>query len=184
MVTIIFESHSTTEDNEAQLAAGWYDVALSKLGEEQARQLGERYKDQTFDAIFCSDLQRSYKTAQLAFGDKYSIVQDGRLRECNYGDLNRKPKKEVESLKEEAVTKPFPNGESYQDTSRRMKTFLQELARNYDGKTIMIVGHRATQYGLEEWIKGVPLRDTVLAPWQWQPGWRYELATDQLWRRI
>lgn len=65
MTTIIFEAHSTTEDNEAKLAAGWYDVALSKLGEEQARQMGERYKDQKFVAIFCSDLQRSYKTVNL-----------------------------------------------------------------------------------------------------------------------
>lgn len=93
MITIVFESHSTTKDNEAQLVAGWFDVALSKLGEERARQLGERYADQKFDAIFCSDLQRSYKTAQLAFGDKYPIIQDERLRECNYGDLNRAPKK-------------------------------------------------------------------------------------------
>lgn len=175
MITIVFESHSTTKDNEAQLAAGWFDVALSKLGEERARQLGERYADQKFDAIFCSDLQRSYKTAQLAFGDKYPIIQDERLRECNYGDLNRAPKKEVEGLKAQAITKPFPNGESYQDTSKRMKSFLQDLLKDYDGKTVMIVGHRATQYGLEKWIKGIPLKEAVLAPWQWQPGWRYEL---------
>lgn len=123
MITIIFESHSTTEDNEAKLAAGWYDVALSKLGEEQAVQLGERYKDQKFDAIFCSDLQRSYKTAQLAFGNKYPIIKDKRLRECNYGDLNRASKKEVKALKEEAITKPFPNGESYQDTSETHESF-------------------------------------------------------------
>jgi broad specificity phosphatase PhoE len=176
MITIFFESHSTTEDNETKLAAGWYDVALSKAGEEQARQLGERYADQVFDAIFCSDLQRSYKTAQLAFGDKYPIIQDKRLRECNYGDMNRAPKIEVEALKAQAITIPFPNGESYEDTSRRMRSFLQDLLRDYDGKTVMIVGHRATQYGLEQWVKDIQLKDIVLAPWQWQPGWKYELS--------
>ncbi len=176
MVTIIFESHSTTEDNEAKLAAGWYDVALSELGETQAKQLGERYADQRFDAILCSDLQRSYKTAQIAFGDKYPIVQDKRLRECNYGDMNRQPKADVEARRAKAIKEPFPNGESYEDTSRRMKSFLQDLLRDYDGKTVMIVGHRATQYGLDQWVKGMNLEQAVLAPWQWQPGWKYELA--------
>lgn len=175
MITIIFEPHSTTKDNEAGTAAGWYDVALSDLGMSQAKQMGERYKDQSFDAIFCSDLQRSYKTAQLAFGDKFPIIKDARLRECNYGDLNRAPKKEIESMKAKAVESPFPHGESYRGTSVRMKAFLQGLLKNYDGKTVLIIGHRATQYGLEEHIKGLKLADIVVAPWQWQPGWKYDL---------
>lgn len=175
MITIIFEAHSTTKDNEAGTAAGWYDVELSDLGVSQAKQMGERYKDQSFDAIFCSDLQRSYKTAQLAFDDKFPIIKDARLRECNYGDLNRASKKDIETMKSQAIEIPFPNGESYRDTSARMKAFLQDLLKDYDGKTVLIIGHRATQYGLEEHIKGLKLADIVVAPWQWQPGWKYEL---------
>lgn len=178
MVNIIFESHATTEDNEAKLAAGWHDAALSKLGEKQAEQLGARYAGKHFDAVFCSDLQRSYKTAQIAFGDMFPIIQDARLRECNYGNLNRAPKAKIEALKAEAVQKPFPGGESYEDTSRRMKAFLQNLLQDYDDKTIMIVGHRATQYGLDRWIKGLKLEEAVLAPWHWQPGWKYELTAN------
>jgi broad specificity phosphatase PhoE len=176
MVTIIFETHSTTVDNEAQLAAGWYDVALSDAGQQQARQLGERYGGVSFDAVFCSDLQRSYKTAQLAFGNRFPIIQDARLRECNYGDLNRHPKAEIESMKKRALATPFPGGESYSDTSARMKLFLLDLLKNDDGKTVLIIGHRATQYGLDQWIKGLSVHDAVLAPWQWQPGWTYELS--------
>lgn len=175
MITVIFESHSTTKDNEAGTAAGWYDVELSDLGKKQAKQMGERYKDQTFDAIFCSDLQRSYKTAQLAFGDRFPIIKDARLRECNYGDLNRAPKKDIEAMKAQAVEVPFPNGESYQDTSARMKAFLQDLCKQYEGKMVLIIGHRATQYGLEEHIESRRLTDIVVAPWQWQPGWKYSL---------
>ncbi|MGF7229639.1 MAG: histidine phosphatase family protein [Candidatus Saccharibacteria bacterium] len=175
MITIFFESHSTTKDNEAGTAAGWYDVELSDLGRSQAKEMGSRYKGQSFDAIFCSDLQRSYKTAQLAFGNKYPIIQDVRLRECNYGDLNRAPKENIEAMKADAVEIPFPHGESYRDTSARMKAFLEDLRKSYDGKTVMIIGHRATQYGLEEHITGIELADVVTAPWQWQPGWKYEL---------
>jgi broad specificity phosphatase PhoE len=152
-------------------------VALSKSGEQQARDLGARYVDQSFDAIFCSDLQRSYKTAQLAFGDKYPIIQDKRLRECNYGDMNRMSKDTVEVYKLQAITTSYPNGESYIDTSVRMRRFLQDLFKGYYGKKVMIIGHRATQYGLDKWIKEMSLKEAVLAPWKWQPGWEYKLIS-------
>jgi len=176
MVTIIFETHATTVDNEAKLSAGWCDVALSELGELQARQLGERRANETFDTIFCSDLQRSYKTAQLAFGDKFPIIQDERLRECNYGTLNRTPKIHVDAMREQALNIPFPGGESYKDTSLRMKSFLHDLQAHYGNKTVLIIGHRATQYGLDQWAKGMNLKDAVLAEWHWQPGWKYKLT--------
>jgi broad specificity phosphatase PhoE len=176
MITIIFEAHSTTTDNEAKLASGWNDVALSPLGESQAKELGQRRAGEHFDAIFCSDLQRSYKTAELAFGDAFPIIQDARLRECNYGTMTQASKADMDAYRERALTDAFPEGESYIDTSERMKAFLQDLLANYDGKTVMIIGHRATQYGLERWVSGKDLREAVLGPWQYQPGWTYELT--------
>jgi len=69
MIKITFESHGTTTDNEQHISSGLKDVELSELGIAQAKELGERHKDETFDTVFCSDLQRSYKTAEIAFGD-------------------------------------------------------------------------------------------------------------------
>jgi len=175
VITIVFESHSTSLDNEKHLSSGWNDVDLSPLGIQQAQDLGERRKDEKFDAMFCSNLQRSYKTAQIAFGGKFPIIQDPRLRECNYGDLTWKPSSLVNPEKSKRIKVPFPNGESYEQTSERMKSFLKDLVKNYDGKRVMIVGHRATQYGLEHWIKGIPLQEVIPAPWKWQQGWIYHL---------
>ena len=107
MVNITFEAHSTTLDNEAHLSSGHNDVELSPLGEKQAKELGERCKD--LDAIFCSDLQRSYKTAEIAFNGKFPVIKDKRLRECDYGDLTQHPSEEVEPLKVEHISIPFPN---------------------------------------------------------------------------
>ncbi|HEU4966388.1 MAG TPA: histidine phosphatase family protein [Candidatus Saccharimonadales bacterium] len=177
MITIYFEAHGTTLDNEQKISSGWNDVALSPLGERQARELGERYAHTRLDAVFCSDLQRAYETARLAFDTRLPIIQDVHLRECNYGQWNGAPKQQVEAYKETAITAPYPDGESYQDTSHRMKIFLERLLGDYDGKTALIIGHRATQYGLEEWINHIPLRDAVLAPWKWQPGWKYQLTS-------
>lgn len=175
MVTIIFESHSTTFDNEQHLSSGHNDVELSPLGEEQAKELGERRKGENFDAIFCSDLKRSYQTADNAFGNKFPIIKDKRLRECDYGDLTQYSSSEVDPEKIKRIKTPFPNGESYEQTSERMQSFLKDLSKNYDEKNVMIIGHRATQYGLEHWIKGLSLEEIISSPWKWQPGWIYIL---------
>lgn len=176
MVTIIFETHGTTFDNENNLSSGHFDVELSPVGVQQAKELGERYKDENFDAIFCSDLQRSYKTAEIAFGNKFPIIQDKRLRECDYGDLTQHPSEEVDKEKVKHISVPFQNGESYEDCLKRMKDFLDELKQKYHGrgKNVLIIGHRATQYGLEHWINGIDLKTLVTTPFKWQPGWTYK----------
>jgi len=176
MINIVFESHATSIDNEAGLASGWNDIDLSELGMTQSAELGVRYKDNLPDAVFCSDLQRSYKTAAIAFkGTFVPIVIDERLRECDYGSLTQAPKEEVEGNRAEHISQPFPGGESYEQAAERMKSFLIDLLRHYDGKRVMLVGSRATQYGLEHWVNDVPLLDITTAHWKWQPGWNYEL---------
>ena len=157
------------------LSSGWNDVELSELGLLQSTELGERRANDHFDAIFCSDLVRSYKTAEIAFGEKFPIIRDQRLRECNYGDLTQHPSSEIDPEKPNRIKTPFPDGESYQQTSERMKDFLDDLAKKYQGKKVLIIGHRATQYGLEHWIKKLSLEEIIPAPWKWQPGWEYLL---------
>ena len=104
MATVIFESHGTTFDNEAHKSSGHFDIELSPLGIQQSKEMGERYKDQFFDAIFCSDLQRSYKSAEIGFGDKYPIIKDSRLRECDYGDMTQQSSEEVEAEKANRIS--------------------------------------------------------------------------------
>ncbi len=174
MITIIFESHGTTYDSEKSVSSGHADAKLSSLGKKQAKELGKRYEDKNLDAVFCSDLSRSYKTGKIAFRERnVPIVKDKRLRECDYGDLTQHSSKEVEPFKIKHIKTPFPNGESYEQAAERMRSFLQDLLKDYDGKTVMIIGHRATQYGLEHWIKGLPLKDIIVIPFKWQPGWTY-----------
>lgn len=177
MIKIIFESHATSLDNEKHLSSGHNDVELSPLGIQQAKELGERYKDEHFDAIFVSDLQRAYKTAETAFGDRFPITRDKRLRECDYGDLTGHPSDEVDPVKVEHISIPFPNGESYQDCLKRMQEFINNLRQTYHDRdtNVLIIGHRTTQYGLEHLINGVALETLVTTPFKWQPGWTYSI---------
>lgn len=175
MTNIIFEAHGTTFDNEEKLFSGQYDVELSPLGIEQSKEMGERYKGEHFDAIFCSDLKRAYNSAELAFGDRFPIIKDERLRECNVGDWTRRLHSEVTAENINHLTEPFPNGESYEQTTARMKSFLDDLKRDYEGKRVMVIGHRATQYGLDHLINGVPMEKLVSSHFKWQPGWEYTI---------
>jgi alpha-ribazole phosphatase/probable phosphoglycerate mutase len=175
MINIIFESHATTFDNEQKIGTGWNDSKLSDLGKLQAKELGERYKNKRFDLVFCSDLTRSIDTAKIAFNDKYEIIIDPRLRECNFGTYNGRPMSMIDSMKEDMISMPYPAGESFNDALARMKSFLSDLLENHDGTNILIIGHRATQYGLDNRVNKEPLSMAVLRPWKWQPGWNYSL---------
>src|SRR5919107_1344963 len=62
-VTIVFVTHATSLDNERGLASGWYDTDLSPLGIEQDQELGARYAEERFDAMFCSEQLRAFRTA-------------------------------------------------------------------------------------------------------------------------
>ncbi|MCL2439922.1 MAG: phosphoglycerate mutase family protein [Alphaproteobacteria bacterium] len=175
-VKITFESHSTTYDNEEGFASGWYDCDLSPLGITQSVELGERRKGKGYAAVFCADQIRGYKSAAIGFADTgVPIFVDSRLRECNYGDYNKGDKKFVDGQRLERINTPYPNGESYMETRARMASFLEDLKKNYDGKKVLVIGARATQFGIQNIIEGTPYEELVVAKFVWQPGTEYEL---------
>jgi 2,3-bisphosphoglycerate-dependent phosphoglycerate mutase len=176
MITIIYETHSTSLDNEQGLASGYYDVGLSELGEKQARELGDRHRKDPPDAVYCSDLRRAVRTAEIAFAERgIPIIEDARLRELDYGDWTRRPSQEVDAERARHITEPFPNGESYADAMARMGSFLADLLQSNAGQRVVVIGHIATHYGLEHWINGRPLEDLIRGRFVWQPGWKYLL---------
>ncbi|RJQ17179.1 histidine phosphatase family protein [Candidatus Woesearchaeota archaeon] len=178
MIRITYFVHGTTVDNENEISSGWHDAELSALGKKQSVELKKQIKE-TFDAVFCSDLKRAVDSANLTFKG-IPIVQDKRLRECNYGTYNAKPSKIVEPLQEKCITKKFPEGESYEDVKKRMGDFLLFLKKNYDGKNIAIVAHKAPQLALDVLLKKKTWKQAFVEDWRktkkWQPGWKYLLT--------
>jgi hypothetical protein len=75
-----------------------------------------------------------------------------------------------------------PHGESVLMVVERVGAFLYDALQQYDGKTIVVIGHRATRYGLEYWCGEDTLEEIVRRPWKWRalPIWRYELTTHTL----
>lgn len=177
-VKISYFVHGTTYDNLEHKASGWSQVELSPKGIEQSFELSNKFDHSVIDVVFCSDLKRAIDSAHNIFGkDDLEIIQDARLRECNYGDLNGQDNSLVKY--EDHITTPFPNGESMQDIEARIKSFCEYALKEYYGKHIAIVAHKAPQLALEVLTNNVSWDYAIEHDWRktkaWQPGWAYEI---------
>lgn len=173
---LVFETHSTTEDNERGIATGWLPGRLSETGRRQAQELGARRHHDSVAAVFTSDLARAVETAEIAFGGSGIPVHlDRRLRECDYGDLNGEPAALVEAERPKRLDVPFPGGESYREVAERVADFLAELVEGWNDRRVVVIGHSATRWSLDHLLRGIRLEDLVGAPFEWQPGWEYVL---------
>jgi broad specificity phosphatase PhoE len=61
------------------------------------------------------------------------------------------------------------------ELGRAAANFLEELARDWDGTRVLVVGHSATRWALDHLLAGAALHDLVAAPFDWREGWSYEL---------
>jgi broad specificity phosphatase PhoE len=173
-VEVVFETHSTSEDNEAGIATGWLPGRLSEHGREQARELGQRRRHDGLDVVFTSDLRRAVETAEIAFaGSPLPVVADERLRECDYGELNGTA--EPVHDRDARLDVPYPGGESWRQAVARVGGFLEELRRDQAGERVLVIGHSATRLALEVTANGRELEDIMADPFVWQSGWEYVL---------
>jgi broad specificity phosphatase PhoE len=172
-VELVYETHSISVDNERGIATGWLPGELSDEGRRLAAELGRRRRDDAIACVFTSDLRRAVETAEIAFdGTGIEIRDDARLRECNYGELNGAPVRELEP-RCRFVDEPFPGGESYRDCVENMRAFLDDVVREFDGRRVLVIAHSAQRYALRHLLEGVPLEELLDAPFEWQEGWEY-----------
>ena len=177
---VIYYVHGTTVDNVSGKCSGWKQAELTDLGKERAIKLGKTQKDINFDVIFTSDLMRAIDSANLAFPN-IKHIQDERLRECNYGDLDGADKSLV--IYEEHIYEPFPNGESLKDVEKRVSEFIEYLKENYKDKKVGIIAHRAPQLAFEVLTKNISWEEANKNDWRktksWQPGWEYTIKYEK-----
>ncbi len=180
MIDLWLEMHAQTHHNAQGVASGHFDVALTPFGREQAQTiLRLRYAHHHYDAAYTSNTQRAYDTACLMFADRrVPLFQDARLRECDYGVYEGRPRAEMEAARLSAIHAPYPNGESYIQVVTRMRGVLSDIAARPDGQSVMLIGHAATLFVLEHLARGRPLEQTV-GVWPERP-WRYVLHLDDL----
>ena len=176
-IKIIYFVHGTTTDNENGKCTGWVGGELSELGIRQAKELRSQIKEKDFSLMFCSDLKRAVDSAHLGFDGYCPIIEDKRLRECNYGDLTQAEESLVDYSKQ--INLPFPGGESMKDVEERLRSFVDYLKREHDGQFIAIMAHKAPQLALEVILNGKTWEEAISEDWRnkkaWRAGWVYNV---------
>jgi len=173
VTTVVYETHSTSEHNEAGIATGWLGGALSAAGRAQAIELGERRRDDGIELVVASDLWRAVETAAIAFeGSGIPLRVDWRLRECDYGRLTGMPRTVLDEQRVRRVDEPWPGGESWRQAVARVSSFLDEVR----GERVLLIGHVATRWALDHRVNGRPLEELAAEEFDWKPGWEYELS--------
>lgn len=65
------------------------------------------------------------------------------------------------------------------DVEARVRSFINDVLKNYKGKTIGIVAHRAPQLAFEVITKNITWQQANENDWRktgnWQPGWKYNI---------
>ena len=171
-VGVVFETHATSEDNEAAIATGWLPGRLSAAGRAQAEELGRRRREDGVLAVFSSDLRRAVETAEIAFGGSgIPLFLDWRLRECDYGELTGMPRPLLDEQRVRRVDEPWPGGESWRQAVARVNRALDDLP---EGR-VVVIGHVATRWALDHRVRARPLEELAAEEFAWQPGWEYAL---------
>lgn len=132
------------------------DVPLSELGERQAAALGRWWARhlEPLDAIFCSPYVRAQETTAIALdaaGWKVPVIVDERLREKEFGLLDRLTRQGIEArFPEQAELRRRlgkfyyrpPGGESWTDVILRLRSVLDEICAEYADRRLAVVCHQ------------------------------------------
>jgi probable phosphoglycerate mutase len=167
---ILLARHGETPWNAEGRYQGQRDIALSDVGEGQARLLGERLAGLEITRAVASPLSRARRTAELALGDARadSLLLDEGLMEIGHGDWEGLLAAEIRGLAPEllaawreapeTVQMPGVGGESIgQVLDRAWPAFARACAGLGDDDTLLVVAHDAVNRVLLCRILGLPL---------------------------
>jgi alpha-ribazole phosphatase len=142
--------HGSVVGAETRRFIGHLDVPISPLGEDQAAALAARLRTVAFDAIYCSDLQRTRRTAEiLAAPHHLAPISDPALREFAMGRWEGLTANEIRALDRAAFDAwmsdvgrfQFPDGESLSDLEARVWPAFETIVTRHAGGTVAVVAH-------------------------------------------
>lgn len=147
---ILLIRHGETDWNRAQRIQGQIDIALNDTGVMQAQRLALALQNESFAAIYASDLGRAQATAQAVVqASGVALRTDARLRERHYGVFEGLTYTEIaeqwpilaQAWRERDPDFAPPGGESLVDLSERVLPALDALAGQHPGQQIVCVTH-------------------------------------------
>jgi broad specificity phosphatase PhoE len=171
VTTLLLTRHGETDWNAERRWQGHSDPPLNERGREQARELAAALDG--VDVIYASDLARARETAEIVAARLGLEVRlDPRLRERAFGTWEGKSFDELEEHFPEALgrwrtgeTHGPDDAEPYQDFSRRVGSFLEDVLSSHPGDHVLVVGHGGSIRAIQALAEGLDYaRDHLSIP--------------------
>ena len=164
----ILVRHGETDWNKEKRFQGHTDIALNAHGLQQAQRVRlcfEQY-DKLYQHCVSSDLDRAHTTARTIHGNKTpAIVLNQGLRERDYGhlsgmtgdEMHEKSPQEFASLRSRVPNAPLLGGESLTQFYHRVVSEFEQIAREQQGHTTLLVAHGGVLDCIYRHCTGEPL---------------------------
>lgn len=194
--------HGETAWNVETRIQGHVDIPLNDQGLWQATQLANALQSEDIHAVYASDLNRAFTTAQaIAQSRQLPVTTTPALRERHLGQFqgqtwaeieNRHPEDALRWKQRDPQWTPVGGGESLLVLRQRVEQVADELASRHSGQHIVWVTHGgvldvlyrlATQQSLQA-ARTWGLRNTAINRLLWSPqglqlvGWADERHLD------
>lgn len=154
MVRLYLMRHGETVDNVNRILQGQTDGRLNDNGLRMAEEASRRMAGEAIDVFFSSDLGRCVDTCRImARPHGKPIVQTPLLRERDWGSFTGLY---IPDLK----GREWPNDiETTEQMRMRAETFLHWIRAEYQGKSLLVVGHGIINLVILSILSGKPMRD-------------------------
>ncbi len=160
--------HGEAESNVKRVVSSKTDgssaYGLTANGRALVEETGKKLKEKGIDIIITSPFVRTKETAEIVAGaigfDTRKIIVDERIKEIDTGVFDGRSIDEYRghfvSMAEKFTKRP-EGGENLLDVKRRAMALLEDLEKEYAGKTILIVTHEYPIWMLMTGIEGASI---------------------------
>ncbi len=154
--------HARVESGYVGCYNGHIDINASQDGLLEAKSNYEKLGTISFDALFCSTLQRARQTIEL-FDVKQDILYSDALREKSWGRHEGKTYDEVAEMECQAYENfeqwlSVLDGESVETFRQRVSSFFHTLCKQ-SFENVLVVTHAGVIYTLIHLLKGCSLEE-------------------------
>ena len=152
MVRMILARHGETAWNAAFRYQGQTNMPLIDAGRWQASALARRLAQEELHAIYASDLQRAWETAQVIAASRshsLTVRAEPRLREMDFGDwegltyaeILERDSQNLTAWETDPVHNPPTGGETVAQVTARVQSAIGDISRAHQDQTVLLVAH-------------------------------------------
>ena len=169
MTTKIFlVRHAEAEGNLFRIAHGQYDSIITPQGYRQLAWLRERFKDETLDAVYGSDLTRTRATASALYAPRglpfrplplLREIKLGVWEQMTWGEIQRMDKTMYVDFNKRPDLWHAEGAESFAQVRDRMLAGIRQIASENPGGTVAAASHGAALRTLLGTLQGMTLEE-------------------------